>query len=84
MAGSTPKGKQDSVHSLLLWEAIQWAMESGRIFDFEGSMIEPVERFFRTFGAHQVPILNIHKERPMMGCLLQASQSLGKLRAHFK
>jgi hypothetical protein len=74
MAGSTPQGKQDSVHALLLWEAIRWTQSTGRIFDFEGSMIEPVERFFRTFGAFQVPILYIHKERPMMGALLKVSK----------
>ena len=79
MAGSSLQGKQDSVHTLLLWEAIQWAVETHRIFDFEGSMIEPVERFFRTFGARQVPILYIHKEKPLMEAILRASQAIGNL-----
>jgi hypothetical protein len=84
MAGSTLQGKQDSVHALLLWEGIQWSMETRRLFDFEGSMIEPVERFFRTFGARQVPILNIHKERPLMGGLLKISQELVRFSGRFR
>ena len=36
--------------SLLLWTAIELAAERGLIFDFEGSMIRSIERFFRAFG----------------------------------
>ena len=37
--------------SLLLWEAIRLASARTDVFDFEGSMIEGVARFFRGFGA---------------------------------
>jgi lipid II:glycine glycyltransferase (peptidoglycan interpeptide bridge formation enzyme) len=47
--------------SLTLWSAIQYAANVTQSFDFEGSMIEPVERFFRGFGAIQTPYLSITK-----------------------
>lgn len=47
---------------ILLWKAIQIALESGATrFDFEGSMIEGVERFYRKFGGKPIPYLNIQK-----------------------
>lgn len=46
-----------------LWEAIRQNAGPGRIFDFEGSMMEPVEAFFRGFGAVPVPYLFIQKNR---------------------
>jgi hypothetical protein len=40
----------------LLWQAILYAKNSGlTTFDFEGSMIPGVARFFRQFGAKAVP-----------------------------
>lgn len=36
--------------SCVLWEAISRASNRGTAFDFEGSMLRGVERFFRTFG----------------------------------
>lgn len=47
--------------TLLLSEAIRKACESDRIFDFEGSMIEGIEGFFRGFGGRPVPYLMIEK-----------------------
>ena len=31
------------------------ASEVSRVFDFEGSMVEPVEHYFRAFGGRQTP-----------------------------
>ncbi|MDP0589321.1 MAG: GNAT family N-acetyltransferase [Candidatus Endonucleobacter bathymodioli] len=42
-------------------ESIKFALESGRTFDFEGSMIESIEKYFRRFGAIQKPYFNISK-----------------------
>lgn len=36
--------------SLLMWEGIKFAQSKGLGFDFEGSVIENIERFFRGFG----------------------------------
>ncbi len=30
-------------------------------FDFEGSMLQPLERFFRAFGARQTPYLSVSR-----------------------
>lgn len=47
--------------TFLMDHVINEAKEKNYIFDFEGSMIEPVERFFRGFGAIPVPYLQISK-----------------------
>ncbi|MFN8396892.1 MAG: GNAT family N-acetyltransferase [Bacteroidia bacterium] len=47
--------------TLLLSEAIRRACATDNIFDFEGSMIEGIEGFFRGFGGRPVPYLMIEK-----------------------
>lgn len=59
-----PDHKHSGAQTLLLWEAIRHAHKVGaKIFDFEGSMIEGVEHFFRKFGAIPVPYLQIRRNR---------------------
>ena len=41
--------------SLAVWSAIRFASTVTRRFDFEGSIIESIERFFRKFGPTQRP-----------------------------
>jgi lipid II:glycine glycyltransferase (peptidoglycan interpeptide bridge formation enzyme) len=48
--------------SLLMYESIKFASTKVDCFDFEGSMIEPIERFFRGFNARQYPIMCISKK----------------------
>lgn len=45
--------------SLLIKEVITYVSQFVNKFDFEGSMIESVERSFRQFGAEQVPYFSI-------------------------
>ena len=47
--------------SLLLWEAIQRSARVTKAFNFEGSMVEPIERYFRAFGGEQTPYFEIKK-----------------------
>lgn len=62
LAGATdPKNKNSGAMSLLMWTAILFASSVADKFNFEGSMIEPVERFFRSFGAKQTPYFEIRK-----------------------
>ncbi len=61
MGGGDPELRASGATSLCMWEAIQFAARVTKRFDFEGSMIEPVERFFRAFGAKQVPYFSISK-----------------------
>lgn len=50
IAGTDPQFRSGGANSLLLWEGIQFAAQHSRCFDFEGSMIEGIEKFFRQFG----------------------------------
>lgn len=61
LSGSDAELRNSGAISLLLWEGIQWAAEQGKQFDFEGSMVEPIERSFRAFGGRQVPYFSIAK-----------------------
>jgi len=58
---SNPRHKASGAISLLLWQAIQKYSSKVKEFNFEGSMIEGVERFFRGFGGKQVPYFQISK-----------------------
>lgn len=51
LAGASDSALRSSgATSLLIWAAIEFASEAGLAFDFEGSMIPSIERFFRAFG----------------------------------
>lgn len=47
--------------SLAIWKSIEVAGPEVKLIDFEGSMLEPVENFFRGFGTRPVPYLQIKK-----------------------
>lgn len=51
--GADPELRSSGAQSLLLWEAVKHAATTSEIFDFEGSMVPGIERFFRGFGGHQ-------------------------------
>lgn len=61
VGGGDPELRTSGASSLLLWRGIQHAATVSRAFDFEGSMLEPVERFFRAFGARQTPYLVVSR-----------------------
>ena len=56
-----PEVKNLGGMSLAIWHSIEQAGPEIEVHDFEGSMIEPVEKFFRGFGARPVPYLQIKK-----------------------
>jgi hypothetical protein len=64
MAGTDPSLRNTGATSLVLWEAIRFAATVTKKFDFEGSMLEPVERYFRAFGGRQMPYFQITKDNP--------------------
>jgi hypothetical protein len=74
MGGSDPELRTSGATSLCLWEAIKFASTVTKEFNFEGSMIEPVERFFRAFGGNQKLVFNISKTPSLLlrlrSCLL--------------
>ncbi len=59
LAGSDRASRMPGAIALLLWRAIRLAGDLGVAFDFEGSMLRPVERMFRAFGARQRPYLQL-------------------------
>lgn len=61
MGGGDPDLRNSGATSLCMWEAIKFAASVTNRFDFEGSMIEPVEKFFRAFGAQQTPFFTVSK-----------------------
>lgn len=61
--GSDPGLRNSGAGSLCLWHAINAAAEVTATFDFEGSVIEAIERFFRAFGARQVPYFVVARAR---------------------
>jgi len=62
LGGADPDLRASGAQNLVVWHAIQHASKHSRMFDFEGSMVEPIEHSFRSFGAVQVPYINISKE----------------------
>lgn len=49
--GANPRYRISGAQSLLIWEAIKFASKVSKSFDFEGSNVEAIERFFRSFGS---------------------------------
>jgi hypothetical protein len=73
--GGDPELRKSGAASLLVWKAIEFASAQGKRFDFEGSMNESIERFFRSFGAVQAPYFVITKTNSFLA--LAAKRTLG-------
>jgi len=58
---SDPQLRTSGAASLLLWQGIAFAAEEGLGFDFEGSIIRGVERFFRAFAGVPTPYSVVRK-----------------------
>ncbi len=62
LSGYDPIAKHGGAGILCVWQSILHSRESGLdTFDFEGSMLPEVERFFRGFGADLVPYFTVNK-----------------------
>lgn len=64
LGGGDPGLRTSGASSLLVWESIMRALGATDVFDFEGSMLKPVERFFRGFGSRQTPYLHVSRASP--------------------
>jgi hypothetical protein len=77
-----PELQAFGANTLLYWEAIRLASEVSRVFDFEGSMVKPVEHYFRAFGGRQTQYFCIHKTglkaRPALAAQ-RARHAVGRL-----
>lgn len=64
LISTAPEGRMNNNYTMptLVWHVIRQAKKQGKaVFDFEGSMLEGVGRFFRSFGALPVPYHRITK-----------------------
>lgn len=60
--GYDQENKHEGAGALAMWEAIKIAKTKGiKTFDFEGSMIPQVEKFFRGFGGELTPYYKVNK-----------------------
>lgn len=79
MGGGDPALRNSGATSLCMWAAIKFAATVTRSFDFEGSMLMSVERFFRAFGAQQTPYFAVSKTSSRLLRLYKACKEI-KLR----
>jgi len=82
MGGGDPELRMSGAASLVLWEAIQCASHVAPRFDFEGSMVAPIEHFFRAFGARQMPYFSVRRCSRRMRVLLAARDVLRAVAGH--
>jgi len=61
MQGGDPALRSSGANPLAMWRSIELAHELGVQYDFEGSMLESVEGFFRSFGAVQKPYFEVSR-----------------------
>lgn len=61
LGGYDPGKKHHGASAIAMWEAIKFTKEKLGLneFDFEGSMIRPVEQFFRKFGGKITPYYSV-------------------------
>jgi len=71
-----PDYRRHGAASLLIKEIIKYVSVKTKKFDFEGSMIEPVEASFRQFGAKQTPYSQVTKDNSRMLSFAKAINSL--------
>jgi len=63
--GSNPDLTNVEANSLLVMKTIEYAAKITDAFDFEGSMLKPIERFYRGFGGEMTAYMNIWKHNSL-------------------
>jgi hypothetical protein len=79
MGGGDPDLRNSGAASLLIWEGIKFAAENSKIFDFEGSMIEDVERFVRGFGARPRVYFHVTKYNAILSLITYIKPAIKRL-----
>ena len=75
MSAAAPELQRSGHHETLVWQTLLHLQGLTRAFDFEGSMDEGIEYFYRSFGARQTPFFQIAKYR---NCLVKKIVKRGK------
>jgi lipid II:glycine glycyltransferase (peptidoglycan interpeptide bridge formation enzyme) len=76
MSGTDTAVRDSNYKTLLVWEAIKYAVNVTQKFDFEGSMIESVAEYNRQFGAKLKPYYQISKRSPRLKFLSSGREIL--------
>jgi hypothetical protein len=76
ISGSDPAYRQSEGNSLCMWATILHAAGVTRQYNFAGSMIEPLEAYFRSFGGTHVPYFHISKTPSWLLAMRQGMLSL--------
>jgi len=72
LGGYDSENRHHGAGALSIWESIKYAKDSGlKCFDFEGSMIPQIEKYFRGFGGQLTPYYRINKARLPIEILLK-------------
>ena len=61
LSGGDPFLRNSGATSFLVWEAIKFVSDKTKSFDFEGSMIMPVEKFVKSFGGARKQFFKLQK-----------------------
>lgn len=80
LGGYDPERSHHGASALAMWAAICFTKEELGLnkFDFEGSMIQPVEQFFRKFGGRLTPYYSISWAKPSMKLMIGTRKMVGK------
>jgi lipid II:glycine glycyltransferase (peptidoglycan interpeptide bridge formation enzyme) len=63
LGGYNKDNRHEGAGALAMWEAIKHAKSIGvKVFDFEGSMHPPIEKYFRGFGGEIKPFFTVIKK----------------------
>lgn len=69
LAGTNPRLQSLGGTNLVEWEAIRTSIVAGRAFDFEGSALRGVERYYRRWGGVAKPVFVLEKTGTFRGTL---------------
>ena len=71
LSAKAPDMQSADISALLVWRLIETLSGRTAAFDFEGSMEKSLEYFYRSFGARQLPLLEVSRTRnPLFNLLL--------------
>lgn len=78
LGGANEEARHHGASTLLLWEAIQFAATVTKKFDFEGSRIESIEDYFRSFGGVPTPYSQVERRSGRAQILLTARDLISR------
>ena len=79
LGGADPALRTSGAQSLLMWNAILDAAKTSASFNFEGSVIQGIERFLRAFGGAQKTYMNARRANWKGAAALTARNAWNRL-----